>query len=160
MEKQVEKKIIRMFGTDLDGSLRVARSLMKIKGISFAFAQAVRRALNIPPDKKLQELSEEELKKVEECIKNPEKFGIPSFLYNRRKDRETGKDMHLVSGDLEIAKKLDIEFLKSIKCYRGIRHMYGFKLRGQRTKSRGASFFGRVGPIVGVSKKKAKKGGK
>lgn len=158
MEKGAEKKIIRMFGTDLDGSLKVARALMKIKGISFAFAQAVRRALNIPADKRLQDLSEEELKKVEECIKDPEKFGIPSFLYNRRKDRESGKDVHLVSGNLEIAKKLDIEFLKSIKCYRGIRHVYGFKLRGQRTRSRGAPFYGRMGPVVGVSKKKVKKG--
>lgn len=155
----MEKKIIRMFGTDLDGSLRVDRALMKIKGISFSFAQAVRRALSIPSDKKLQELSEDELKKVEECIRDPSKFGIPSYLYNRRKDLETGKDLHLVSSELEMRKKLDIEFLKSIKCYRGIRHMYGFKLRGQRTRSRGAHFYGRIGPVVGVSKKEKKKGG-
>ncbi|MCW1296434.1 MAG: 30S ribosomal protein S13 [Candidatus Parvarchaeota archaeon] len=144
-----EKKIIRIAGTDLDGNLKIERALWKIKGIGNMFARAIRTAGGWPPDKKLGELDDNEIEKLKEMIRDPAKFGIKPWLLNRRRDIETGKDMHLVSSELEFAQKSDIEFLKKIKARRGIRHMLGLKVRGQRTRNTG-----RKGPAVGVSRKK------
>ncbi len=144
-------KIVRIAKTDIDASLPFERSLWKIKGVSFMFAHAVRMALGYSYDTRIADLSKEEIKKIEDCILNPSKYGIPSWLYNRRKDRDTGKDLHLTASDLEIRHKFDIEFLKKIKCYRGIRHILGLPCRGQRTR---AHF--RRGQTVGVTKGKKK----
>jgi len=67
---------------------------------------------------------------------------------NRQKDIETGKDMHLISADLVLKVKTDIDDAKSIRSWRGYRHAYGLKVRGQRTKTTG-----RQGKSLGVKKK-------
>jgi small subunit ribosomal protein S13 len=67
---------------------------------------------------------------------------------NRRKDLETGKDGHLISADLVLRNKMDIEQMKGIKSWRGYRHAYGLRVRGQRTKTTG-----RAGKALGVKKK-------
>ena len=151
------KSIVRVAGTDLDGEKQVWIALKKIKGISFSMSRAVCKAANINPRTKLKDLSEEQVKLLEDVIKNPGNFGIPSFLFNRRKDRETGKDLHLTSSELEIQTKMDIQRMIDLKTYKGIRHMLGLPVRGQRTRS---SF--RKGRTVGVVRKKqlAKKEGK
>jgi small subunit ribosomal protein S13 len=80
---------------------------------------------------------------------------LPAWLLNRRKNLETGKDMHLISADLVLRTKMDIEQMKEIKSWRGYRHAYGLKVRGQRTRTTG-----RKGKALGVKKKEAaKKGG-
>lgn len=154
-ESKELKKIIRIAEADLDGSKKIEHALISIKGVSWAYAHALRKALGFK-NIKLGDLSESEIEKIKEALKNPQKFGIPSFLYNRRKDIKTGKDMHLFSSELTLAQKMDIKRLKSIKCYRGIRHMFNYKVRGQRTRSRGANVRGRVGVTVGVIRKKTK----
>ena len=70
-------------------------------------------------------------------------------MLNRRKDPVTGEDMHLSESDLTMGVRQDIEFLKKIRAYRGIRHELGLPVRGQRTRS---SF--RKGRTVGVQRKK------
>ena len=82
--------------------------------------------------KKIGALTEEEIRKISEFIKNP---NIPIFLFNRRKDFDTGEDKHLVTNDLDLKKEFDIKRLKKIKSYRGIRHAAKQPLRGQRTRS-------------------------
>jgi len=146
-EKSKEKKIVRIAATDLDSSLSVINGLRKIKGISFMFANAVCQKLGIDKKTKLGDLTEEDINRIEKFIKNPD---LPKWLLNRRKDFETGADTHLVGGDLELKVKSDIEFLKKIRCYRGIRHEMGLPVRGQRTG--GKSF--RKGKTIGVTKKK------
>ncbi len=157
MEKEEEKVIVRICGVDLDGNLPIERGLWRIKGVGFSFAHAVRRALGYPPEKKLKELSEDEIKKVEDCIRNPQKYGIPSWLFNRRKDYETGVDMHLTGGDLDVVTERDIERLKKIECWRGIRHELHYPVRGKKTKP-GYTFppyrKHKRGMVVGVGKKK------
>jgi small subunit ribosomal protein S13 len=86
-------------------------------------------------------------------ISNPEKHGIPRWMYNRRLDPEDGSDRHMVASKLELRKKMDINELKKRKCYRGVRHILGLPVRGQRTRS---SF--RTQTTVGVSRAKAKPG--
>ena len=145
----MEKKIIRIAKEDLDGDLPIERALWKIKGIGKNFAHAIRVALGYDSKKKLGELSEEEIKKLEDCIYNPKKYNIPSWLYNNRRDLETGEDMHLVSSELALKIKTRIDFLKKIRCYRGVRHWLNWPVRGQRTR---AHF--RKGATVGVQRKK------
>ena len=96
------------------------------------------------------ELDDETLEKLKNFIENDIE-SLPSWLLNRRKDYYTGKDLHLLSKDVDLAKKFDIERMIKIKCYRGIRHAKGKKVRGQRTRSTG-----RKGMTVGVIKKRKK----
>jgi len=147
-EKSSEGKIIRLAETNLDGGKRVEVALRSIKGVSFMYSNAVAKACGFF-GKKLQDLSESDLKKLEDALSNPQSVGIPSWLYNRRRDPKTGEDFHNVASQLEFTTKIDINELKKIKCYRGVRHILGLPVRGQRTRS---SF--RKGRTVGVSRKK------
>ena len=150
-----EKKIVRLLDTDIDSALSVERGIQKIKGIGPMFAHAVCVATGIDPKTRFESLNEENLKKIENSIKNP---SVPRWLLNRRKDIKTGKDVHIVASDVNLRVREDIALLKKIRSYRGIRHELGLPVRGQRTRS---SF--RKNKTVGVVKKKvmqAKKGGK
>ncbi|MBS7608584.1 MAG: 30S ribosomal protein S13 [Candidatus Bathyarchaeia archaeon] len=148
------RHIIRVIDTDIDGTLKVPYALKKVKGISLSLARAILARAGIDPHMRAGFLTEAEVEKIEEIIKDPAKYGIPGWLLNRRKDLETGKDLHLISADLILRTKMDIEKLKEIKSWRGYRHAYGLKVRGQRTRTTG-----RTGKTVGVKKKAAAKGG-
>jgi small subunit ribosomal protein S13 len=100
-------------------------------------------------------LSSADVEKIEDIITNPVKYGIPAWLLNRQKDLETGKDIHLLGSDLVLQTKNDIDQMKKIKSWKGFRHSYGLKVRGQRTKSTG-----REGKAMGVKKKQVQRGGK
>ena len=143
------RHIVRVAATELPGDKPLWLALTKIKGISFMFSNAVVKVLNLDPKKPIGSFTDEELEKIEDCIRNPDRYGIPSWLYNRRKDLFTGKDVHVSGPELELAVKQDIDFMKKIKSYRGIRHALGLKVRGQRTRSTG-----RKGRTVGVQRKK------
>jgi len=130
MKKEVD--LIRILAKDIPGTQTVYSGLTLIKGISWAFSNAVCKKLGINKKKKVEELSKEEIRKLEEFIND----GIFSgFLLNRRKDLDSGENKHLVGSDLDLQKDFDIKRLKKIKSYRGIRHVAGLPLRGQRTKS-------------------------
>jgi len=143
------RHIVRVTDTDIDGSLKVGYALTKIKGVSISLANAILKKAGINPEIRLGLLSEEQVKKIEDVLLNPTKYGIPSWLLNRRKDLETGKDLHLLSSDLVLRTKMDIDLMKKIKSWKGYRHAYGLKVRGQRTRTTG-----RTGKTVGVSKKR------
>ena len=143
------RHIVRICGTDIDGSKKLPYGLAKIKGVGINYARAISAALGLDPNQKVGYLSDEDVKRLEDAIANPQKYNIPPFLYDRRKDLETGEDLHLYGADLELRQKLDIEFLKNIRCWRGVRHMLGLKVRGQKTRTTG-----RTGKTVGVSRRK------
>jgi len=147
------KKIIRLGESDLDGGHRIEHALSHIRGVSWSYAHALRNVLGLQ-NKKLSDLSEEELNKIKDALMNPTKYGIPNWMLNRQKDLISGKSMHLLSADLVLAGKMDVKFLKTIKTYRGVRHSFNYKVRGQRTRSKGANVRGRVGGTVGVVKRK------
>jgi small subunit ribosomal protein S13 len=132
----------------VDGSKKLAHGLSKIRGVGINFAQAVAKTCQINPDARVGTLRDEDIQKIEAVINNPEKTGLPVFLYNRRKDLESGLDKHLHDPDVSLRTKMDIDFMKSIKCWKGIRHSWGLKVRGQKTRTTG-----RTGRAVGVRKK-------
>lgn len=143
------KAIVRVAGTDLDGEKSTWIALKKIKGIGFGMSKAICKVAGIDSKIKLKDLDEKQIEKIEEIIKDPGKFGIPSFLFNRRKDFETGKDLHLTSSELEITQKFDVQRMIDLKTYKGVRHMLGLPVRGQKTRS---SF--RKGRTIGVVRRK------
>lgn len=128
------REIVRLGNTDLSGKKRIVHALTGIKGVGFTFAKAIVHVAKIDPRKRLGELSEEEIENLEKIIKNPSKYGIPSYLFNRRKDYKTGKDLHLIGEDIEIARKFDIQRLIAMKSWKGTRHMYGLPVRGRRLR--------------------------
>ncbi len=139
------RHIIRITGTDVDGALKAPYALTKIKGISLNLANAILKKAGIDPDVRAGFLAEAKVEKIEEIIKEPTKFGLPNWLLNKRKDLETGKDLHLIRADLTLRTKMDIDKMTEIKSWRGYRHAYGLKVRGQRTRNTG-----RKGKAVGV----------
>ena len=142
--------IVRISNTDIDGNKKVVDGLRKVKGISFTFANALCTLTNVDKNKKFGNITDEESKKLEEGLKNAAKQ-LPSWLLNRRKDRDTLTPKHLVTTDLKFATENDLRMMKKIKSYRGIRHMSGSPVRGQKTRS---NFRRNKGKVMGVAKSK------
>jgi small subunit ribosomal protein S13 len=142
------KNVIRLVETNLEGNNPVESAIRNIDGISFMLSEAISKKTGLR-GKKLGELSEGEMKALEEAIINPASLGIPAWMLNRRKEPVTAKDRHLVASQLDFTHKMDINELKKLKCYKGVRHIQGQPVRGQRTRS---SF--RKGKSVGVRRKK------
>ena len=145
---QEYRHILRIMGTDVQGTLKASYALTEIKGINLSLSNAILKKAGVNPDVRVGFLTEAEIEKIEEIIEDPAKHSLPNWLLNRRKDAETGKDTHLISADLVLRTKMDIDQAKDIKSWRGYRHAYGLKVRGQRTKTTG-----RAGKALGVKKK-------
>jgi len=142
--------IVRIAGTDLDGTLKINQALAKISGVGGTLANAILRKANISPSTRTGYISEAEKQKIEDVLVNPIKYGIPSYQLNRQKDPETGQNLHLIGADLELQIKTDIEQMRNMKTWRGFRHAYGLRVRGQHTRTTG-----RRGKAMGVKKKEA-----
>ncbi|MEK6839470.1 MAG: 30S ribosomal protein S13, partial [Nanoarchaeota archaeon] len=116
---------------------------------SVSFSHAVCGVMGLNRKQKIGELSDQQLKEIETMIKNP--TTLPQYLFNRRKDPESGKDIHVIGTDLRLQNEFDVRLMKKIKSYKGMRHAYGLPVRGQRTRG---NF--RKGAAVGVVKKATK----
>src|SRR6266705_488932 len=140
--------LLRVLGADVDGTKKVPFGLSRIRGVGPNFAQAVVKVARISPEARIGSLSETEIARLEDIIKDPAKHGIPSRLFNRRKDIDSGRDMHLVGPDLALRNKADIDLMKDIKSWKGIRQSQGLKVRGQSTRTSDRSR-----KAIGVKKK-------
>jgi len=149
------KHIVRLGGKDLDGTKRVACGLTQIKGINIRLANVIVKKADIPRGKRVGFLSSVEMRRIEEAVGNIEDSDLPAWLLNRRKDPETGKDTHLTASDLDLQVKEDVEKMKSMRSWRGYRHTYGLRVRGQRTRTTGGKR-----RSVGVSKRRGGRGGR
>jgi small subunit ribosomal protein S13 len=112
-------------------------------------ARSIVNSVGLDGKKKLGYLSDEEIERLRKLVEEELEEKMPVWMLNRRFDPITGKNIHLLSKDVEFARMLDIERLIRMKCYRGMRHARGKKVRGQRTRSTG-----RKGRTVGVVRKK------
>lgn len=151
MSKEFEdfSHLVRISRTDIRGDKEVIAGLTRIRGIGNRMASLVLKKAGIPRDKFIGLLTEDEINKINEIIEDPIKAGIPNWCVNHNKERRSGEDVHLTGSDLALQDRMDIDRLKKLRCWRGIRHAAGLKVRGQRTKSTG-----RGGRAVGVSRKK------
>ena len=156
-QKQELKYFVRIANTDLDGNKSIGLALTKIKGVGFMFSNAVLNSAAISKSKKTGYLTEPEAAKIEEIIKEPSKFNIPSWLFNRKKDPDDNVDRHLIGSNLAFTQDNDIKMMKKIKSYKGIRHSLGLPVRGQRTRS---NFRKNKGKVMGVKRKDTSKAGR
>lgn len=145
-EPSREEVLIRILGKDIPGSRNVYVGLTRIKGVSWSISNVVCRALNLQKNKKIAELTKDEVQKIEEFLKNPT---LPNFLKNRRIDRDTNESRHHVTTELDMKKDFDIRRLKKIRSYKGVRHTAGQPVRGQRTRAH----FRSRGKAVGVKRR-------
>ena len=148
------RAIVRVGDTDLDGTKAVAYALARIKGIGISSAFAICRRLGVDPFAPLGSLSEDQVAKLDWAVRNLHEIA-PAWFLNRRRDPVNGRDVHLIGSDLILAAKSDIDLMKKLRSWKGMRHAAGLKVRGQRTVTTG-----RFGPTAGVVKKKeAQQGG-
>lgn len=143
--------LIRIMQTDIPGNKNTLTGLTYLKGVSWGISNAMCKILNLDPRKKVSDLTPKEIESIIKFLENIPKE-VPKFLFNRRKDFETGEDYHLTGTSLDMKREFDIRRLKKIRSYRGLRHATGQPTRGQRTKSH----FRTKGKkrAVGVQKKK------
>jgi len=144
--------IVRIVNTDLDGAKSIVIALTSVKGVGLRSAEVIARMAGIPRNTKIGDLPESKTDELEKLVTEYSEK-VPHWMMNRQSDWSTGADMHLVGVDVELNKRDDINLMKMIRCYRGIRHEQGQKVRGQRTRSNG-----RTGMTMGVIRKKLEPG--
>ena len=142
------KYIVRIANTDIDGNKKVVHGLTQIKGIGWHMAVLVADAAGMDRKIKIGDLTDTQIEKIKEVLDNLDKTA-PSWMLNHRKDYDTGKDFHLISSDVDLRLRDNINLLKMVRSYRGIRHEMGLAVRGQRTRANG-----RRGLAIGVSRKR------
>jgi small subunit ribosomal protein S13 len=154
-QKEEIRGIVHLIGKDVKGQVPLSAALRQVKGIgirlSVIFADIISKEMNIPKDTPIGSLTEAQIDELEKIVKNPAAKGVPIFMLNRRKDLETGKDVHISGSDVVFSMRNDIEREKTIYSWKGYRHAYGQKVRGQGTRTSG-----RKGLTMGVAKTKLK----
>ena len=147
------KYIVRIVDTDLNGKYRLDYGLTAIKGIGYRMACVVADSVGIDRGKRVGDLTDEEEELIVNFIDSDLEEKVPGWMFNRKNDPELGKDIHIISSEVNMVVGEDINRLRKIRSYRGIRHETGQKVRGQRTKCNG-----RTGLALGVHRRKAKQG--
>jgi small subunit ribosomal protein S13 len=148
--------IVRMSGRDLKGHLKLTRALTSIRGIGQSIGKVIANIatdeLKVSADTRIGELSESQIEHLEQIISNIHKYEkVPRFMLNKQKSYQTSEPVHLIGTDLQYANRQDIEHEQDSQSWRGFRHAYGQKVRGQRTRSTG-----RKGMTMGVMRKSLK----
>ena len=111
----------RIAGVDLPRKKHVAYALPYIYGVGKA---------NIDPAKKVEELTDAEVKAIREVLEADYK----------------------VEGDLRREVQMNIKRLMDLGCYRGLRHRKGLPVNGQRTHTNART---RKGPRKGMIQRRA-----
>lgn len=123
----------RIAGVNIPTNKRVEIALTYIHGIGRTSAQKICGTAGIPADRRVNDLTEDELARVREII--DQNFAV--------------------EGDLRREVAMNIKRLMDLGCYRGLRHRKHLPVRGQRTSTNARTRKGPAKPIAG--KKKATK---
>lgn len=120
----------RIIGVEIPGEKRIEIALRYIYGIGPKNALDVLERANIPLGLRAKDLTEQQLSQIVHAI-------------------QEGK--YVIEGDLRREIGLNLKRLQGIKCYRGVRHLRGLPVRGQRTQTNSRT---RKGPrkTVGVQR--------
>ncbi|WP_144903203.1 30S ribosomal protein S13 [Halobellus captivus] len=152
-EEEDLRYFVRIGQTDLDGTKTVERSLSDMKGIGKRTARIVADAADVDRHATFGLLEDDEIDSVVEVVENFDEH-IPEWMANRRSDFFSGDTTHETGSDLEEKRRHDINRMKMINSYKGVRHQRGQKVRGQRTKSTGRTE-GTIGVNVEAIKEEA-----
>ena len=143
--------IVRVHGTSLNGTKPIPYALCDIKGVGIRLARSIVKKVGLDQRQRIGNLSDTDVKRLEDALEAPDGRGMPAWMLNRRKDPETGGNVHLLTSDLTLRVKSDIDLMKEIRSWKGERHSRGLKVRGQRTKTTA-----RKGRSIGVSRSQAR----
>lgn len=147
VEKDDFQGLLRVLNTNVDGQDNVMYAITRIRGVGRRFANLILKKAEIDLRKRAGELTEEELDRIRAVMDSPLEFNIPLWFLNRRKDRKSGENLHLIANQLDAKLREDIERMKKIRLHRGLRHSWGIRVRGQHTKTTG-----RRGRTLAISK--------
>ena len=123
----------RLLGVEIPGNKKLAYSLRYIYGIGLTRAMEIVQTTGLDPDKRARDLNEEELSKITEAIT---------------------RSGYKIEGDLRREIISNIKRLQAIRCYRGLRHLRGLPVRGQRTSTNARTRKGARKTVGVVSNKK------
>jgi small subunit ribosomal protein S13 len=142
--------IVRVSDSDLDGTRPVALALTGVRGVGLRLAEVACQLANVKASERIGNLPEPTVEAIEATLGSlPAK--VPEWMVNHRHEPMLGETLHYVGPDLDTRRRDDVNQMKMIRSYRGVRHERGQKVRGQRTRSNG-----RTGMAAGVLKKAAK----
>jgi len=127
--------LARVAGIDLPKNKRIETALTYIFGIGLSSAKKILDRTGVDPDKRVKDLSHDEVSKIREVI-----------------DHE-----YKVEGELRKEIAMNIKRLIDVGCYRGIRHIQGLPVRGQRTRTNARSRKGPKKTVAGRGKKRGAK---
>ena len=148
MDEEEIKYFVRVRNTDLDGTKAVHIALTGIKGIGPRTSRTITALAGVDPHAVLGKLDDGSVERIANAVDTYTEQ-VPDWMVNRPKDVYTGEVRHLLGTDLTMMNDDDVNRMRKMRSYRGIRHETGQKVRGQRTKSTG-----RTGTTVGVKRKK------
>ena len=120
----------RIAGVNLPTGKRVEVALTYIHGIGPHFAKKIVVQANVPPERRVNELTDDEVVRIREMI-----------------DRD-----FTVEGDLRRETSMNVKRLMDLGCYRGLRHRKGLPVNGQRTHTNARTRKGKARPIAGKKK--------
>ena len=120
----------RIAGVNIPTNKRVVVALTYIHGIGATKARQLTERLAITPDRRVQDLTDQEVLQIRESI-----------------DRD-----YTVEGDLRRQTAVNIKRLMDLACYRGLRHRRGLPVHGQRTHTNARTRKGKAKPIAGKKK--------
>ncbi|MEQ9835942.1 MAG: 30S ribosomal protein S13 [Roseitalea porphyridii] len=120
----------RIAGVNIPTGKRVEIALTYIHGIGRTTAKNICTRLDIPQERRVNDLTEDELLRIREII----------------------DQNHSVEGDLRRQTAMNIKRLMDMACYRGLRHRRGLPVRGQRTHTNARTRKGPAKPIAGKKK--------
>jgi small subunit ribosomal protein S13 len=142
--------IVRVANTDLDGTRPTALALTGVRGVGLRIAEVACRLSNVKAEEMIGNIPEPTVDGIEATL-NRLSSSVPAWMVNHPHDLIGGESSHFIGPDLESHRRDDVNLMKMVRSYRGVRHERGQKVRGQRTRSNG-----RTGMAAGVLKKAAK----
>merc|ERR1711912_119225 len=141
--------ILRIQNTNIDGNIKIGYALTSIQGMGRRFTDLVLKKAEIDNSKRAGQINAEELERIQTTMTNPKNFKIPTWFLNRQRDIKDGKDSQLTSNNLDNKLREDLDRMKKIRLHRGLRHNWGLRVKGQKTKTTG-----RHGRTVAVDKRR------
>lgn len=125
---------MRILGITIPDEKRLPFALRTLYGISHSRARTILEQAKVSPEKKPKELTPDEENSIRKVIEN-----------------------FKIEGDLKREVSANIKRLKDIKCYRGVRHVRGLPVRGQRTKTNSRTRRGNSRKTMGTGRRAVEK---
>ncbi len=121
----------RIAGVNIPENKQIETALTYIYGIGLSLSRKILDKVEVPPHKLASQLSSEEVNKLKDMIEKNFK----------------------IEGELRRERMMAIKRLKDISCWRGLRHIKGLPVRGQRTRTNTRTVRGNVRKTVGSGRK-------